>query len=150
MPLHLSNEEYHAETWHELIAKLRRPLTEEEDRALEREAIKILDLPPSVGSMAAFKSTGDSIFGHDKIERDTSLPVTTDRTNPPPVGESISARQPLRTWTDVTGKFKVKARLVSLKGGVVTLERESAKTFAVPLNKLSEADRAYVESNRAD
>lgn len=53
-----------------------------------------------------------------------------------------TAKRPLRTWTDATGKFKTKARLLSLDGEEVTLETEAGKTITMALSKLSEEDQA--------
>lgn len=51
-------------------------------------------------------------------------------------------KRPLRTWTDATGKFKTKARLLALEGDEVTLETEAGKTITMNLAKLSDADQA--------
>lgn len=50
-----------------------------------------------------------------------------------------------REWTDVTGKYKVEAEFVSLSDGQVTLARLDQRTIVVPLERLSAADRAFVE-----
>ncbi len=47
----------------------------------------------------------------------------------------------LRTWTDSQGKFKIKAKMVSLEDGVVTLEKEDGTQIEIELEKLSPADR---------
>lgn len=52
--------------------------------------------------------------------------------------------QEFRTWTDATGKFKVKAKFVELSDDKVTLEREDGSELAIPLKKLSSADRKVV------
>ena len=51
-----------------------------------------------------------------------------------------------RTWTDVSGRYTIKAELVSVQGGSVTLKRENGKFVTLPLQKLSEKDRRYVAS----
>lgn len=51
-------------------------------------------------------------------------------------------KRPVRTWTDATGKFKTKARLIALDGDEVTLETEAGKTITMNLAKLSDADQA--------
>ncbi len=50
----------------------------------------------------------------------------------------------LRTWTSESGKFTVKAELLSLDEGVVSLRRDNGKTLEVPLAKLSQEDQEYV------
>ena len=49
-----------------------------------------------------------------------------------------------RTWTDSTGKHKIKAEFVELVDGTVTLLRDSGKQIKLPLAKLSAADRRLV------
>ena len=50
----------------------------------------------------------------------------------------------LRTWTDATGKHKIKAAFVSLDDGKVTLEKDDGNTLEIELKKLSKADQKYV------
>jgi len=47
----------------------------------------------------------------------------------------------MRTWTDKSGKFKVKAKFIELKDDEVTLETEEGKTVTMALEKLSKADQ---------
>ena len=49
-----------------------------------------------------------------------------------------------RTWTDSSGKFSIKAKLVENKNGTVVLENESGKQVKVPLNRMSDADRKFL------
>jgi len=57
-------------------------------------------------------------------------------------GAGRTAKRPVRTWTDATGKFKQKARFVALDGDKLTLETEDGKKLTMNLEKLSEADQA--------
>lgn len=50
-----------------------------------------------------------------------------------------------RTWTDATGKFSVKAKLVRKSASTVTLATESGREVTLPVAKLSEADRELLE-----
>ncbi len=50
----------------------------------------------------------------------------------------------VRTWTDSTGKHKIKAEFVSLEDGKVTLEKSDGSTLEIPLAKLSKADQKFV------
>jgi hypothetical protein len=52
-----------------------------------------------------------------------------------------AAAHELRTWTDSTGRHRVRARFVELSDGKVTLERENGKQLVIPLEKLSEEDQ---------
>lgn len=51
----------------------------------------------------------------------------------------------LRTWSDKSGKFSVKARFVELKDDKVTLEREDGKKVTLSIDKLNDADRKVAE-----
>ena len=50
----------------------------------------------------------------------------------------------LRQWSDVSGKFKIKAKFVVLDGGNVTLEKEDGEEIEIELKKLNAADQKYV------
>ncbi len=52
---------------------------------------------------------------------------------------------PIRTWSDSTGRFKVEAELVDRDDQNITLRRSNGKIAKVPLAKLSEADLAYLK-----
>jgi len=54
---------------------------------------------------------------------------------------------PLRTWSDVSGKFKVRASLLEVEEGNVRLRKYDGKTITVPLEKLSEADQQWIARN---
>jgi hypothetical protein len=51
-----------------------------------------------------------------------------------------------RKWTDLTGKFSVEAELVEIKGDQVVLKRSTGAVITVPLARLSEVDRQYLQS----
>ena len=56
----------------------------------------------------------------------------------------------LRSWSDTTGQFTVKARSRGVKDGKLVLEKENGQTVHVPLDKLSEEDRAFLKSHPAE
>ncbi|MCH8043012.1 MAG: hypothetical protein IID44_04775 [Planctomycetes bacterium] len=49
-----------------------------------------------------------------------------------------------RTWTDVTGKYKIEATLIDYNQGKAQLKKSNGKVVSVPLSKLSAPDRNYV------
>lgn len=51
-----------------------------------------------------------------------------------------------RQWTDSTGNFSVEATLSRLVNGAVALVTTDGRTLSVPLGRLSEADKRYVDS----
>jgi hypothetical protein len=52
-----------------------------------------------------------------------------------------------REWTDSTGRFRVTARLMEVKDGVVFLQSADGKTFKVPLERLSQADQNFLKAS---
>lgn len=50
----------------------------------------------------------------------------------------------VRTWTDKTGAFEVKARLLSHSNGKIELEKEDGRVVTLPLDKLSEPDKKFI------
>jgi hypothetical protein len=59
--------------------------------------------------------------------------------------QPVEAAAEMRLWTDNTGKFQVRARLVKVLDGKVQLLKETGRTTTVPLDRLSAADLAFVE-----
>ena len=53
----------------------------------------------------------------------------------------------VRTWTDASGKYSIKAELLKSEDGVVELKKEDGTTVVLPLDKLSDADRTYALAN---
>ena len=56
----------------------------------------------------------------------------------------------MRQWVDNTGNFRVTARLVAILDGQVRLHKENGKTTTVPMRRLSDTDRQYVEQLAAE
>lgn len=63
---------------------------------------------------------------------------------------SAARAEDVRTWTDSSGKHKIKAAFVSLDDGVVTLEKPDGSTLEIALAKLSKADQKYVKEKADD
>lgn len=55
-----------------------------------------------------------------------------------------------RKWTDSSGKYTVEAEFVEFKDGKVRLRKPDAKVVAVPIEKLSQADQAFVEARAGE
>ena len=66
------------------------------------------------------------------------------------VGTSGAFGAEIRTWSDSTGRYKIKAKFVESADGKVTLEREDGTQAMIPLNKLSEADQKVVSEMQSD
>lgn len=56
----------------------------------------------------------------------------------------LATEHELRTWTDNTGKFTVKAKFKSYASGKVTLAKDDGSEIIVPASKLSDPDRSYL------
>lgn len=62
-----------------------------------------------------------------------------------PLAEKQFASTPTRKWSDRTGKFSIDARYAGTDGPKVVLVKTDGKKIAVPLERLSDQDRAYVK-----
>jgi hypothetical protein len=54
-----------------------------------------------------------------------------------------------RTWTDSTGNYKVEASLIAFNETTAVLKKENHRLVAVPIDKLSKDDLAYLETKEA-
>jgi S1-C subfamily serine protease/antitoxin component YwqK of YwqJK toxin-antitoxin module len=61
---------------------------------------------------------------------------------------AVPALGEARVWTDVTGRHKTEAELVAVEKGVVRLRKTDGNVVSVPINRLSAADRAFIEAER--
>lgn len=57
----------------------------------------------------------------------------------------VSAVPGMRLWSDDTGQYQVRARLVEVFAEQIRLEKENGAFATVPLTRLSEKDRLFVE-----
>jgi hypothetical protein len=71
--------------------------------------------------------------------QDRAARATNDTVAPTVVNEAD-----VRTWTDSTGKFSVKATLVRYTTEEVHLQKADGTTVVVPIARLSDADQSYV------
>lgn len=58
---------------------------------------------------------------------------------------SVAMAEELRTWTDSEGRYSVQAKLSGVVNGKVRLVCEDNEELEIQLDRLSEADRQYVE-----
>jgi len=65
------------------------------------------------------------------------------------VAAFASAVEAARTWTDATGRYTLDAELITFNDRSVVLKRADHELVAIPIEQLSDADRAYLESNEA-
>lgn len=82
----------------------------------------------------------------DQPDVDPSMvPKATPATS---TGAVATAGTAYRTWTDDSGTFSIEAKYVGDQGQSVRLLRKDGKEVQVPLSRLSEADRNFVEQQR--
>ncbi len=79
------------------------------------------------------------------IQRPLDVPKVPPLSQPATTEQRETREPKFRTWTDATGKFKTEAALLDFKGGKVQLRKPNGKVVAVPIEKLSQADQAWVE-----
>src|SRR5262245_48376645 len=61
---------------------------------------------------------------------------------------STAQAQQARQWVSDDGRFKAEAELVSFDGQTVMLKKLSGVVINVPLNRLSNLDREYLETHK--
>jgi SLA1 Homology Domain 1 (SHD1) protein len=71
-------------------------------------------------------------------------------TDKPSTSASLDAKpaeelSPMRLWTDNTGKYQVRARLLVVGDRYVRLLKETGRTTTVPFSRLSGSDLAFVQ-----
>ncbi len=59
------------------------------------------------------------------------------------------AHAEFRTWKDASGAHEIKAELVGVAGGKVTLKRENGTTLVMPLTSLSKEDQTFLNGGKA-
>lgn len=62
--------------------------------------------------------------------------------------KSSQKQQQERVWSDISGKFAVRAKLKSVEDGKVTLLKADGKETVVPIDRLSKASREWLETQK--
>ncbi len=62
-------------------------------------------------------------------------------------GGTPAAKPVARKWTDRTGKYSIGAEWVEFTDGMVQLKKEDGSIVALPADKLSAADQAYLHEH---
>ena len=61
-----------------------------------------------------------------------------------------ASEQPLRTWSDKTGRFSIKARLLEVVGDRVRLQQADGKLLSIRISQLDEAGRRYIAEHQSN
>ena len=88
----------------------------------------------------AYYDTLGVILQRTQTARRTLVSLKLTEAKPTPTGA-----EPLREWSDTSGKFKVRATLVKVADGNATLRKEDGKEITVPVSRLSAADREFLK-----
>ena len=88
------------------------------------------------------------------LEETAGRPVKTarhDKTKPLNVQPALPLNgQGYRTWTSSSGRFRLRAKLIRVEDGLMTLETAAGKKIKVPVEKLSEEDQRFIENVAGD
>ena len=102
-----------------------------------------------VGLLAAAEPSDEG--PEAKAER--TAPVAQEGTEPVRAADEGVGGEPeqaeFRTWTDTSGKFRTEAALAGVEDGEVRLEKRDGTIVTVPMEKLSDLDQQYVNSQTA-
>jgi hypothetical protein len=90
----------------------------------------------------ATSPTNEGVAAYDVADAETSG----DQSVRDVIAAKPSEAGAMRLWTDNTGKFQVRARLVQVLDGKVRLEKESGRFTTVPMDRLSRPDLAFLRS----
>jgi hypothetical protein len=114
---------------HELIERM------QADAAAGRE--------PNPADLAALKNIGAPKAGSESpsASPSESTPSSAQAGSP---AAPVADANPVRKWSDRTGKFNVTAKLIKQNGDRVVLEKVDGKTIEVPIAKLSDEDAKYL------
>jgi hypothetical protein len=108
--------------------------------------------PPEASPADAAKSPSTPTESPDpSAASETNVSETKSSPVPAPAPQTpVAAEKPprpaSRTWTDASGKFKVEAELLQIKGDTVVLKTPNGNTTTVAISKLSKPDQDFVAS----
>jgi hypothetical protein len=95
------------------------------------------------GPTASVRVTAERGAWDFKITLDASDKISSLEVTPPGSGSAVDSTSDshYREWSDVTGKYHVKAQLIGVKDGKVQLKKSDGKVISIPLEKLSTQDQ---------
>ena len=115
-----------------------------------------MDAPPTEDAAASERLPDPSVVPaaatSELVETPVlQLPTTTAPSLAGSTGEPAPAIRrrpsaPLRRWIDDTGRNATVGRLVAVTGETVAIRKANGRVVRVPLDRLSDHDRAYVAS----
>ncbi len=114
----------------------------------EKKAANVEQLPEPMDK--ASDSEVEDLFSDpsDKASKSASVapsPATAPQAPAATRPATIEMQSPMRTWTDNTGKYHVRARLVIVGERYVRLLKDTGKYTTVRMERLSGSDLAFVQ-----
>ena len=132
------------------------PILKDRDFWIRASAYAVLGEVGGKKSLRALKAEMKNLDGHSQGAFNAAIAAIEKRLGPtadepePAVDEKPSpAAGQVRTWRDASGAFEVQATMVSSTADKVTLKKADGRMITIPLEKLSEADRTYVQQHPA-
>jgi hypothetical protein len=104
------------------------------------------DVEPAKG--ASPPSSIRDQHGADAVNRQSPMSPSQSAMPAPGTVPDEEVKTDARTWTSADGQFHTEAQFINLTAGVVTLRKADGSTVKVPLDRLSDEDRAWIEAMR--
>jgi hypothetical protein len=133
------------------------PCLKDRDLWARKETCQVLAEIGGAESVKALREYAQRVTGFDQADANKAMetiehrlrtsprPAVATKPKATPAAKVGAAASGLRKWRDATGTFEVEGQFVSSQDQTVTLKKKDGRTIVVPLEKLSDADRAFVE-----
>jgi len=83
-----------------------------------------------------------------KLEKKAEPPAKSPFSDTPPEATQAPKKEEARTWTDVSGAFRVEAEFAGISDNAVQLKKADGKRISVPLDRLSKEDQDWVRDHQ--
>lgn len=110
-----------------------------ETRLMYVELLK--DLPSQEEGDKSAEDNKDAEMADEKKDTETAESKSA-------VQAAKDSKSEFRTWSDASGKFKVSAKFISADNDNVTVQREDGKQVTVPISRLCDEDRQFIEEQK--
>lgn len=118
--------------WEEALARLKRRTS---DNDTERELLRVNF---GVRYDMSFPTQAETAEEDKKLAREKKTTKSSS---------NKIDRSEVRTWTDKTGKFQIRAKCIGVEDGIVNLEKPNGTVLRVPREMLSKADKRFLASS---
>ncbi|MDD4266988.1 MAG: SHD1 domain-containing protein [Pirellulales bacterium] len=128
--------------------QVQRPISPEPAPALEEKASAVP--PPPAPAEPALPAPPKPAPAEKAAAPAEKAPAPAEKAPAPGSQADTAGDAPVfRTWTDVTGSYQTQAQLVAVSGDVIRLLKSNGRTCRVSLERLSVADRQYLDAIRS-